>query len=373
MSKISYFANASIPSRTANSVHIMKMCEALAANGHDVTLCVPDQGLPELRDQDPHAFYGVKPLFRIRKACWMRRHPQGFRDILWVMLSALSLRFRERPETCITRNPWAGLFFPRLGITTVLELHSPLAAGGLQARLYRLAKAFRHPNLVRIVVISSALRNALCAEGAPSEKLLVLHDAVDAKAYSESAPPSGSRRDGLRIGYVGSLNRGKGMEVISAVARLDAANEYHIYGGSPEDVARWRAEGVPSNVELHGHAPNAEVPALLAGFDVVLMPYQRRVSVSGNYGDVASWMSPLKMFEYMAAGKAILSSDLPVLREVLEDGRNALLVDPDDPEAWVSALRKLADPELRARLGATARADVLREYTWLQRAKRILA
>ena len=84
-------------------------------------------------------------------------------------------------------------------------------------------------------------------------------------------------------------------------------------------------------------------------------------------------MSPLKVFSYMAAGKPILCSDLPVLREVIEDGRNGILVPPDDPDAWAIALQRLlGDPALREKLGSTARADFLAHHTWSQRAVRVL-
>jgi hypothetical protein len=83
-------------------------------------------------------------------------------------------------------------------------------------------------------------------------------------------------------------------------------------------------------------------------------------------------MSPLKLFEYMAAGKPILCSDLPVLREIVEDGRNGLLLPLADADAWVAALCRLRDaPEERRRLGAAARADLVARYTWRERARRI--
>jgi glycosyltransferase involved in cell wall biosynthesis len=369
--KVVYFANASVPSRTANSVHIMKMCEALAGEGHQVELRVPNQGLPALDGVDPFAWYGVRPAFRLNRARWMPRHPQGLLDLAWVLGTACLLRLK-RPEVCLTRNPWAGLIFPRLGIRTIVELHAPIASHGRLGGLYRRLRAFRHPRLARVVVISEALRAHYAAEGAPEEKISVLHDAVDVEKYL--APSYSERTERLQVGYIGSLHAGKGMEVLTALAARDGGNDYHVYGGSPEDVARWRnAPGTPANVTFHGHISNATVPARLDEFDVVLMPYLRRVSVSGNYGDVAAWMSPLKMFEYMAAGRAILCSDLPVLREVLRDDRNALLADPDDPGAWKRAMDRLADPALRARLGRAAREDAVVDHSWSRRAKLILA
>ena len=84
-------------------------------------------------------------------------------------------------------------------------------------------------------------------------------------------------------------------------------------------------------------------------------------------------MSPLKMFEYMAAGKAIVSSDLPALREVLTDGEDALLVPAADVDAWEEAVdRLLADEALRTRLGVAAQKKLLRDFTWEARAERVL-
>jgi glycosyltransferase involved in cell wall biosynthesis len=108
--------------------------------------------------------------------------------------------------------------------------------------------------------------------------------------------------------------------------------------------------------------------------DAVLAPYLRVVhGVGGGGGNLAAWMSPLKIFEYMAAGKPILSSDLPVLREVLRDGENAMLRAPEDIEGWATALTQLfRDEGLRARLGAQARRDFDAHYSWNRRARSIL-
>ncbi len=91
---------------------------------------------------------------------------------------------------------------------------------------------------------------------------------------------------------------------------------------------------------------------LLRSYDVLIAPYQEKVCVHGGGGDVATWMSPLKIFEYMAAGRPIVASDLPVLREILEDGRNALLVSPGDVDAWCIALNKLRNhPDIAQSMG----------------------
>ena len=99
--------------------------------------------------------------------------------------------------------------------------------------------------------------------------------------------------------------------------------------------------------------------------DILLAPYQRSVPT-------VNWMSPLKVFEYMAAGRAIVASDLPVLHEVLTNGRNALLVSPEDESAWIRALLSLSDEVSRHRLARQARRDVEAGYTWNLRVQNVL-
>jgi glycosyltransferase involved in cell wall biosynthesis len=110
---------------------------------------------------------------------------------------------------------------------------------------------------------------------------------------------------------------------------------------------------------------------ILNSFDVVLAPYRREVKPHSAL-DVAPWMSPLKLFEYMAARKPIVASDLPVIREVVEHGDTAWLCSPDDDEAWVQALTRLhAEPEMAKSLASNAYALWQRHYTWDARAAAI--
>jgi glycosyltransferase involved in cell wall biosynthesis len=139
-------------------------------------------------------------------------------------------------------------------------------------------------------------------------------------------------------------------------------------GGEPDAVAAVKAElegKRVKNVSLPGFVPNSELPLYLAACDVLLLPNQRKVSGSGG-GDIARWMSPMKLFEYMACGRLIIASDLPVLREVLSE-QNALLCDPEDLDAWEQGLeRAVEDKAWRQRLGQQALRDA-RRYAWTRR------
>jgi glycosyltransferase involved in cell wall biosynthesis len=147
-----------------------------------------------------------------------------------------------------------------------------------------------------------------------------------------------------------------------------------VYGGDIDTVARLKRTVTSQNLRFSGHIPHPRALQTMRSVDVLLMPYQTQVSIGVDGHDTGQWMSPMKMFEYMSTGVPIISSDLPVLREVLVHGKNCLFAVPDDPASWTAALDQLnEDPALAARIGKTAYKDYDGEYTWLKRARRIIA
>lgn len=161
------------------------------------------------------------------------------------------------------------------------------------------------------------------------------------------------------------------MELISQMAnRTD--HEFIVAGGDDESIARWKAQ-VGDRVKFLGHVPNRDVSALIDTFDVALAPYLENVGGLSVTFNLASWMSPLKLFEYMAHARAILVSDLPAIREVVRDSEEVLLCNPRDVDDWILGLNRLAqDSGLRERLGRNALSAFLKRFTWDQRAAGIL-
>jgi glycosyltransferase involved in cell wall biosynthesis len=188
-------------------------------------------------------------------------------------------------------------------------------------------------------------------------------------AANASARPRGVRP--ARLIYVGQLYPWKGVDLTLRALALLPACELTIVGGLPDDPQRGRLErlaaqlGVAERLYFTGPRPYREVPALLAQADVALLPLADGVVAR-------CFTSPLKLFDYLAAGLPIVAVDFPTIREVLRDGENGLIVPSDDPVAMAAAVRRLlAEPDLARRLGDRAQADA-REYTWERRAERIL-
>ena len=179
----------------------------------------------------------------------------------------------------------------------------------------------------------------------------------------------------FNVGYCGNLYPGKGIELILSLAPRCPWARFHIVGGSERDIDQWKSISASMlNVVWHGLVPHAEVAKYLKSFDVALLPLQKKVSTSSSkHVDIAPWTSPLKLFEYMAASLPIISSDLPVLREILRHDVNCLFCAPSDVDSWKTQLIRLRDDKhLRDRIGNRANNDFLSYYSWSARAKNLL-
>jgi glycosyltransferase involved in cell wall biosynthesis len=365
--RIVYLGNAPVASPLASSIQTMRMCEALARRGHDVTLLT----IAGNDVADVHAHYGVAPIFTIRKV-------PRWNSPLWAAQFAVYAadflrRERSQIDLCYGRSAHGLRAAAWLRIPFVYEVHAPPAS---RQRALLDGSLVRSRMLRRLVFITAALRDEYLKRFrgiGRSADALVAHDSADPNAATRAPQMTMPGRSGvLRAGYIGHMYPGKGAEVVARLAAVTPDWDFHIVGGKAADLPDANAATLP-NLFLHGFVPPSQVTSFQNAMDVLLLPAQYRVAVNGG-GDVAAWMSPLKLFEYMAAGKAIIASDLPVLREVLRDHRNCVLANPSDLAAWQSALDALKrDATLRAELGRTARQEVERLYSWDRRAERVLA
>ena len=368
--RIIYLSSSAIPSRSANSIHVMKMCQALAKGGHEVVLLAPDDKVNYQRNADDcYSYYGVENCFEIKKLPWF---PIIGRHIIYAFMAALKARGLS-PNLVYCRSNPGCVFAAIFRLPVVCEVHAPFAA---KSRFIDWLFDFlcRSKSLLKIVVITHSLRQYFETKyPSSSPKVIVAPDAADplpADIVPVVYPNSGER---LQVGYSGHLYRGKGMEIVSELATRCPWADFHVVGGTESDLFYWENKCDSCyNITFHGFVPTKRVSSYILSFDVVLLPNQKIVATldGGNIGD---WTSPLKAFEYMAAAKPIICSNLPVLREIFKHDINASLCPPDDIAHWVSALVALRDnPKLRVKLGQAAKKEFLEKYTWSIRAKKIL-
>ena len=392
MPKLLYISLMRLPTEKAHGLQIMQNCEAFAAAGCDVTLWVARRwNTRELRKvKDPYAFYGVEPTFAIRRIPCIDLFPLfppesiGARLAFYALLlsyalASMILLLFSRADIYYSRDELMLALLARFRSKRSLayEVHQ-FANPGRGAALQR----FVASHVGSVIATTAPLQQDLIAErGADAARVIVAHDGVRRGRFADLPTRAEARRrlgwseDGFVVGYVGrlhTLGMDKGVgSLVDSLAMLENA-QLALVGG-PDELAqqlrqRWLAHSLPAD-RFHyvGQAPPADVPLYLRAFDVCAMPFP-------YHAHFARYASPLKLFEYMAAGRAIVASDLPAWSDVVRHEETALLLPPDDVGAWASAIERLqGDVDLRRRLGERARERALASYTWRARAERILA
>lgn len=374
-----YISPSLLPSRSANSIHIIHQCEALCRVGIQVILFAKRDKLQkkDLKIRLERA-YGTKLKAVLLETVFT---PWARATSISIALSAVAkLFFREHPNVILSRNLYAAfLLGVVMGRSLIFETHL-LETGWrrlLQARL------LANPHIITVVISKRLIECLTEHHGFVPARTLVVPDAAPAGIVP--VPPENRRARLIRLaphamgnwrqvcGYFGQLSAGRGLEVIEAMADARPNVLFLVFGGNESDMAVRRRTNARANLLYMGHVPHPVAIEAMRCMDVLLMPYQKSVSIGIAGHDTGQWMSPMKMFEYMASGVPLVSSALPVLREVLEEGRNALLVSPSEPQAWVAAVDRLAgDPDFAAYLSANAHADYRQFYTWTARALRLL-
>ncbi len=371
--RIAAITNSRIPSLTANSIQAMKVCDALTALGHELLLVAPAEA-PRAAWPQLARHYGLTHPFEIQ---WRPSVPALKRfDFVWYAQSAAR---RFKPDLVYTWLPQSAAFALSWNFPTVLEMHADVA-GHLGA--WWLHRFWSTRGRKRMLVNTRALRTALersTRKSFPDGEVQVAPNGVDFDRYM-ALPGAKEARQALGLpecptaGFTGHFYQGRGMDLLFALAKMLPDVTFLWVGGTVSAVDEWRerlaAAGV-TNVVLTGFVENSILPRYQAAADVLMMPYGRSVSASSGQ-DIAEVINPMKMFEYMAAARAILTADLPSIREVLDE-TCAVFCSPGDVDQWKMALQDLLRDAPRCRLLASNARHKVEQYSWTARAERALA
>lgn len=360
-----YLASGPIPSRQANAVNVLGMCRAMEKHGFDVEIVSPVEAWPGTGRESPGEtdMPRIHPVYypSIRGGTWWyRRRVAGF-------LNA------HNPDFVYGRNLWGCGEAARLGLRVAYEAHLPVWRRNEKKR-QAFESMISERSFAGLVAVSDALlRDVVRAYPQLDGKAFTAHDAA---SYRDGTSLRRGGADGhWEVMYTGSLYPGKGMELIMELAPRCPWARFRVIGGEEREVLKWKeaSAGRIGNLDFTGYVPHREVPDYLEMADILIAPYLDNVKVHGGENDASEWMSPLKIFEYMRTGRPIVCSDLPVLREVLVHGVNALLAPPSRVDLWVRALESLRDDRsLATTLANRARKDFEKFHTWDARAARVV-
>jgi glycosyltransferase involved in cell wall biosynthesis len=370
--RIACISASRVPSRTANSIQTLKACQALLENGHDVTLWLPGPAAAAT-DAELKSHYGLRALPQLvwlRAARVLRRYDFCVRAVFQARKSRAELIY-VWPLQAAALASW-------LGSPTVMEVHDR-PQGRLGPWLMR--RFVRGRGARRLLVTTHSLQQWL--EGAYGREAIGrlaiwAPNGVDLEQYENLPDPAIARKrlgvqERFTAGYTGHLYPGRGLDLMLELARRHPEFQFLWAGGEPEAVGLWKKKASDlglSNLVLLGFIPNERLPIVQAACEVLLMPYERRIAVSGG-GDTSSFASPMKAFDYLASRRPVMASELPVFREILSP-QNAMLLPPEDVEAWDRGLQSLQrDPSRRRELTERAAQDAS-HFGWKERARRAL-
>jgi glycosyltransferase involved in cell wall biosynthesis len=396
MEKIAYIANIRLPTEKAHGFQICKMCEAMAQHGTAVSLYHPHRrqttALVGQTGVDAFDYYNIDPIFTIHttpnldvirtESLLPRKLYRGAYSThaqIWGWITSKTAQ-KNGATLYFTRDIPIADVLTRQGLPTIFEAHA-VPEGRDKMRLMQL---FKRPSLRLTIVLTQFIRHAFIQLGASPERIIREPDAIDLADFAqlpsqkEARQQLGLPQEKTIIGYIGrfkTMGMDKGINtLIEAMAHLPyerRANSLLLCVGGPMTaVPAYHALAnhlnLPeSTLQFKDRVPNKMVPLWIRALDIATLPLPFNTHF-------AYYASSMKLFEYMAAGRVILATDLPTAREILTHKTNGWLVLPEDAEAMAAGMMTLlSQPEIALKLSQTAQINAA-EYTWSARVSRIL-
>ena len=355
--KIAYIAETSLTNRSAYTQHVIKMCDAFSQINHNVTLFLP---LVKTKTK----FTSIKKKFILNskkkffiKSILNTKSSNFFLRLIFGLKVALKLK-REKFDIILTRSFIASLFLSLFKIYHFLEIHSELRS---LTKFYMINLNFINSKYIeKKILISKALNKIYKID---KEKVLILHDGVDINNFKKN-----KLFKKIKIAtYVGSFYKGRGIEIIEELAKKFKNIEFRLYGKKNEDIKEQS-----KNIKFLGHIEYSKVPLALSKSHILLMPYSHQVSVRAKNINTANYCSPLKMFDYLAAGKIIMSSKLDGICEILKHKKNAIIVNKYHKDNWIIELNKLLKNKYNVNKISKNSFITAKKNTWNRRANKII-
>jgi glycosyltransferase involved in cell wall biosynthesis len=368
-----------IRSKDGQSVHLEELIAALRGLGHEVVIAGPESFARASFGDDPKLLGMVKKLL-----------PKALYEVLELAYNVPAYRRlyrlwrQERPDALYERcNLYllAGVWLKkRTGLPMLLEVNAPLARergayGGLGLPLLaRRLEQWVWRSADFVLPVTNVLAQEIHAAGVPANNVIVIPNAIDPARFLQQPDGAAAKMalglsGKLVLGFTGFMRDWHGLDsVIDWLAEPEAPRDIHLLlvgdgPALPHLKAQAAKRAIANRITFAGLVDRSMVAKMIAAFDIALQPKS------------VEYASPLKLFEYMALGKAIVAPDQPNIREVLQPGISGLLFDPERPESLTTAITWLAaDGALRASLGAEARKSIAaRGYTWTDNARRVVS
>ena len=356
MKNISYISELNLPSTSAYSIHVMKMCNAFSKAKFKVKLFVYKK-----KSSNPFKFYNCTNKFKIIS---VNIKPDNFFLRILYGIKIFFLLFKKN-DIIISRSIISAILLVILGKEVILELHHELKNFSKFFFYFIYVSFFKKK--IKIIYISNALSKKYNLKLKHS---IVLDDAVDLNDFNFNK--KNIKKINNACVYCGSFAKGKGIEKIIEIAKITKKINYHLYGDLINSSVTLKELNEIKNISYKGFIEYRDIPRVLAKYQVLMLPYSTKVYVRSNNIEVGKFMSPMKMFDYLASGKIIVATNLPVYRHILNKENSVLISKNAKPMTWAKKIGTIFKYEKKFKSLRIKAYNTAKEYTWDLRVKKII-
>lgn len=366
--KILYLHNVPVTSDQANLIQVFSMCNAMKRLGLDVTLSLPSGYSDKINQKTGNQPDYIK--YRDLKF-------KNFRFDKYINSRSVKNHIKKyNPDICYVRSPLLFKKVIKQNQKVILELHhKDLHSRSWLNRYWksRLLKFVHFENVIKVVCISQALTDYWIAEGIPKHKIITAHDAIDPLIFEKIVSTKEAKNqldlpiNKNIITYAGRLYKNRKIDHVLILAKEYPDSIFLIVGG-PETQTNYYKDKSKNmglkNVRFTGQIPHDQIPLHLFASDILLAIWSSEVPT-------IKYCSPLKIFEYMAAKRTIVVHGFPTIKEVLNDGIDCLMVEPDSVDDLIKKTGIAIETFRESKFGEKARENVINNYTWDKRVNKI--
>ena len=356
--KVFYIADTSLTNKSAYSQHVIKMCDAFGQNITDNTILIVPYEKEKINFSKLKKRFMLNSIHQLKIKSILKTKISNFLERLIFGFKASIFLKDKRKSLIITRSLYASIFLSLLRINHFLEIHTELKSF---TKFCLIGLNFINSKyIIKIIFISKALKKFYNIN---NKKIMILHDGTDPKNFKK-----GKKITRIKTAtYIGSFYKGRGIELILKLAKNFNKINFNLYGKSNK-----LSINNTKNLKIFNHIDYKKVPNILSKSDILLMPYSNDVSINANNINTANYCSPLKMFDYLASGRIIISSKLDGICEVLKHKKNSLIVNKYNYESWKKVVNNLLENKFNINKISENSLSTSKKYSWKNRANKIL-
>ena len=353
MKKITYISELCLPSNSGYAQHVLKICDSFSKK-FETQLFVISNNKSFLKFKKE---YILKRRFKIYS--YLKNEKNNF--FIRLLFSFYVLKNIDKRSLIISRGLIPSLTLSLFGIKNILELHHP--PKGLSSYIFYLYRLLKLDRDLEYIFLHKNIKKEL-----KIKKGIILDDACDLSDFKFKR-----LKVKYEYCYVGSLFRGKGLERIVELANYFPKKKFHVFGDVKtidRSLNKNQINGL-KNLYMHNFKSYRSIPHILMSSKFLLLPYLNKISVNSKNLEVSNFMSPLKMFDYLASGKIIIASNLKVYSHILKNNFNCLMPNDNNFESWISLINDVSKKKKKFNYLKKNSLKTALKYTWDKRVKKI--